>query len=55
VTPVAFVAVTFKVDEAPDVIDCGVAVIVTVGAGFDVTVTIAVAVTVPPAPDAVAV
>jgi hypothetical protein len=52
---VAFVAVTFKVDEVPDMTDCGVAVIVRVGAGFDVTVTVATAVTLPAGPDAVAV
>jgi hypothetical protein len=55
VTPVAFMAVTVSVDEAPEVMDCGVAVIVTVGAGFAVTVTVAVAVTFPPGPDAIAV
>ena len=55
VTWVAFVAVTVKMAEPPDVIDVGLAVIVTSGAGFAVTVTIAVDETVPPAPVAAAV
>ena len=55
VTDVAFAAVTVKVDELPDVIEAGLATIVTVGGGFGVTVTDAVAVAVPPGPVAVAV
>lgn len=55
VTDVAFVAVTVRVDELPEVIEAGLAVIVTVGGGFAVTVTVAVAVTVPAGPVAVAV
>jgi predicted tellurium resistance membrane protein TerC len=49
------VAVTVNVDELPDVIEVGFAVIVTVGAEFVVTVTVAVAEVVPPAPVAAAV
>jgi len=55
VTVVALVAVTVSVDEFPEAIDAGFAVMVTVGAGFAVTVTVAVAVIVPPGPVAVAV
>ena len=55
VTLVEFAAVTVNVDAFPEAIDCGDALIVTVGVGFGVTVTVAVAVTFPPAPDAVAV
>ena len=55
VTALALVAVTVSVDEFPDAIDAGFAVMVTVGAGFGVTVTIAVALVVPPGPAAVAV
>lgn len=55
VTEVAFVAVTVRVDELPEVIAAGLAAISTVGAGFVVTVTVAVAVLVPPGPLAVAV
>jgi hypothetical protein len=55
VTCVAFTAVTVKVDELPDAIEPGLAVICTVGAGLDVTVTVAVAVAFPPLPVAVAV
>ena len=53
----AFVAVTLRVEEPPEVIDVGLAAIVTVGAGLvdALTVTVAVEVTVPPAPIAVAV
>ena len=43
VTCVEFVAVTVKMDELPDVIEAGLAVIVTVGVGFGVTVTVVVA------------
>jgi hypothetical protein len=51
------VAVTVNVDELPDTIDVGLAVMVTVGAGFEtaVTVTIAVAEVFPPDPVAAAV
>jgi hypothetical protein len=59
VTPVAFVAATVNVDEPPEVIEIGLAVMLTVGraAGVPggVTVTVAVAVIVPPAPVAVVV
>jgi len=55
VTCVAFVAVTVKVDELPEVIEMGLEAIVTVGAGFCATVTVAGDATVPPAPVAVAV
>jgi hypothetical protein len=51
---VAFVAVTVKVDEFPEVIEGGVAVMVTVGDAATVTVAVAVVVF-PPAPVAVAV
>jgi hypothetical protein len=50
---VALVAVTVKVDELPDVIEVGLAVMLTVGAGDTVTVVPAEAL--PPAPVAVAV
>jgi hypothetical protein len=55
-TWVAFAAITINVDEAPEVTDVGLAVILTVGAtagGSTVTVTVAEAF--PPAPVAVAV
>ena len=55
VTEVAFAAFTVKVEEFPEIIVVGLAVIATVGAGFPVTVTVAVAVVVPPGPVAVAV
>ena len=51
----AFTAVTVKVDELPDVIEAGSAVMVTVGAGIAVTDTIAMAEAWPPAPFATAV
>ena len=54
-TPVAFTAVTVRVDESPAVMDVGLAVMLTVGAGFAVTVTVAAAEEVPPGPVAVAV
>jgi hypothetical protein len=54
VTVVALLATTLSVDELPEVIDVGLAAILTVGAGL-VTVTVAVAETFPPAPLAVAV
>jgi hypothetical protein len=53
VTWVAFVAVTVSVDELPELMEVGLAEILTVSA-VD-TVTFAVAVAVPPAPVAVAV
>jgi hypothetical protein len=53
VTPVALLAVTVKVDELPEVIEVGLAVMVTVAPWF--TVTVAVAVVLPPVPLAVAV
>jgi len=52
---VAFIAVTVRVDEPPDVIDVGFAVMLTVGGGLEVTVTVALAEVFPPAPVAVAV
>jgi hypothetical protein len=55
VTWVAFAAVTFKVDELPDVMVVGFAVIVTDGAGFSVTLTVVVTDSFPPGPEAVAV
>jgi hypothetical protein len=59
VTPVALVAVTVKVEEAPVVIEVGLAVMVTVGAGGGVvepdTVRVIVAVVWPERPVAVAV
>jgi hypothetical protein len=52
---VAFVAVTVKMDESPDVIDVGLAEMLTVGAA-GTTVTVAALVEVfPPVPVAVAV
>jgi hypothetical protein len=53
VTWVSLVAVTVKVDEFPEVIEVGLAVMLTVGDAA--TVTVAVAVVVPPVPVAVAV
>ena len=55
VTCVAFTAVTVKVDELPDIIDPGLAVIFTVGLGFGVTVTVVTAEVFPPIPEAIAV
>ena len=55
VTCVAPVAVTVKTEEFPDVMDAGLAEMVTVGSGIGVTVTVAVAEILPPAPVAVAV
>jgi hypothetical protein len=54
VTPVALVAVTVSVEELPEVMDVGLAVMLTVGAAV-VTVTVAVADFFPPVPVAVAV
>lgn len=48
-------AVTVRVDEPPDAIDAGLAVICTVGAGLAETVTVTVAVALPPELVAVAV
>jgi hypothetical protein len=53
VTPVALVAVTVNVDELPEVIEVGLAAMVTVAAWL--TVTVAVAVVLLPVPVAVAV
>jgi hypothetical protein len=58
VTPVALAAATVKVDEFPETIEVGLAVMLTVGAAGGpggVTVTVAVAEVFPPAPVAVAV
>jgi hypothetical protein len=53
---VAFVAVTVRVEELPELTEVGLALIVTVGpAAGGTTVRVAVAVAVPPAPVAVAV
>jgi hypothetical protein len=49
------VAVTVNVDELPEVIDVGFAVMLTVGAGFGVTVTVVAVEVFPPAPVADAV
>jgi hypothetical protein len=54
-TKVAFVAVTVKIDELPDVIEAGLALMPMVGEGFAVTVTVAVAEALPPIPVAEAV
>lgn len=51
----AFIAVTVKVDEPPEVIEVGLAVMLTVGGGFEVTVTVTLAEVFPPSPFAVAV
>jgi phage shock protein PspC (stress-responsive transcriptional regulator) len=48
------VAITVSVEELPEVIDVGLAVMLTVGAGL-VTVTVALAEIFPPVPVAVAV
>jgi hypothetical protein len=54
VTWVALAAVTVKVEELPEVMDVGLALIFTVGAGELATVIVAVAVLFPPGPVAVA-
>jgi hypothetical protein len=54
-TWVALAAVTVKVEELPEVMDVGLALIFTVGAGELATVIVAVAVLFPPDPVAVAV
>jgi hypothetical protein len=53
VTWVALAAVTLKVDELPELIELGLALMLTVGDAA--TVTVAVAVVLPPVPVAVAV
>ena len=55
ITWVAFTADTVKMDELPDAIDVGFAVMLTVGGGFAPTVKIALAEVVPPGPAAPAV
>jgi hypothetical protein len=56
ITCVALVAITVKLDELPEEIEAGFAVMLTVGAaGAAVTVTVAVAVFFPPLPVARAV
>ena len=55
VTRVAFMAVTVNVDAPPELIEAGLAEIVTVGGGFGVTVTAVLADIFPPAPVASAV
>jgi hypothetical protein len=52
---VAFIAVTVRMDELPEVMEAGLAVILTVGVGIGTTVTVVVADIFPPAPVAVAV
>jgi len=56
-TPVAFVAVTVRIEELPAVIDAGLALIVMVGVPDpdEETVTVEAAVTEPPGPVALAV
>ncbi len=49
------VAVTVNVDELPEVMEVGLAVMLTVGAAGGTTVTTAVAETLPPVPVALAV
>ncbi len=53
VTVVAFVSSMVNVDEAPGVIEAGVALNWREGAGLEATVTVAVFETVPPGPVAV--
>ena len=55
VTCVAFIAVTVSVEDCPDVMAAGFALICTVGAGFAATVTVTDAEAFPPTPDAEAV
>jgi hypothetical protein len=55
VTWVALTAVTVKVDELPELIEAGFAVMLTLGGGFELTVKVALAEVFPPAPVAVAV
>ena len=54
VTCVSFAAITVKVDEFPEVIEAGLAVMLTVGAR-DATFIVVAAETFPPAPVAIAV
>lgn len=55
VTRLEFAAVTVNVEEPPDVIEAGLAVMLTVGDGLGTTVTVALAAVFPPGPVAVAV
>jgi hypothetical protein len=55
VTWVAFIVVTVNVDVPPELIEVGLAVMVTVGGGFGVTVTVVPADIFPPGPVADAV
>jgi hypothetical protein len=55
ITWVAFTADTVKMDELPDAIEVGFAVMLTVGGGFELTVRVALAEVFPPAPVAAAV
>lgn len=55
VTCVAFTAATVKVDELPEVIEVGFAVMLTVGPELVITVTVVADDVLPPAPLAVAV
>ena len=48
-------AVTVRMDELPDAMETGVAMILTVGGGIGTTITVVVAKTLPPAPVADAV
>jgi hypothetical protein len=52
---VALTAFTDKVAEPPEVIEAGLAVMLTVGGGFEVTVTVTLAEVLPPSPFTVAV
>lgn len=55
ITWVAFAAIMLNVDELPELMEVGAAVMLTVGAAGATTVTVAVAEAFPPAPAAVAV
>jgi hypothetical protein len=55
VTWAALIAVTVNVDAAPELIEAGLAMMVTVGAGFGETVTAVLAEILPPGPIADAV
>jgi hypothetical protein len=52
---VALTALTVRVAEPPELIEVGLAVMLTVGGGFEVTVTVTLAEVFPPSPFAVAV
>jgi hypothetical protein len=52
---VAFVAVTVKMEELPEEMEAGFAVMLTVGGGFGVIVTVVLADVFPPVPVAAAV